>query len=71
MKVNDLRSVLCSDKVLLWIGNSKLRFCSKSEGDNNEYLFWSDDNVSMWDIYGEREIDMIYDGTDGFHIEIV
>ena len=67
MIVNDLKSVLIADVVLIYTDNTVQRFCYI---DNN-HSFWSDDNLILWDIYGECEIKQIYADEDRFCIDLV
>ena len=71
MKVNDLRSVLNTQVVLIFIDNTIQRFWNVAISEDNDYSFEKDENINMWDIYGEFEISQMYADDDGFNIELI
>lgn len=58
MKLRELKSIICVDEIIIYVHGTSQRFC-KSKTDN-DFTFWKDDNISLWDIYGNDEIDKIY-----------
>lgn len=71
MKVNDLRSVLSTQAVLIFIDNTIQKFWTVATSEDNDYTFEKDENINMWDIYGECEISQMYADDDGFNIELI
>ncbi|NFO48677.1 hypothetical protein FDB40_17655 [Clostridium botulinum] len=60
MKLKDLRCVLSSQMVDINLDflNTKT-FVQEDYSEDNEYL-GQDESESMWDLYGEREVEQIY-----------
>ncbi|HBJ2623719.1 hypothetical protein DVV91_10440 [Clostridium botulinum] len=60
MKLKDLRCVLSSQMVDINLDFLDTRtFVQEDYSEDNEYL-GQDESESMWDLYGEREVEQIY-----------
>lgn len=70
MKVNELKNILNTQSVLIFVDGTCQRFWNV-EGEYNEYVFCKDESINMWDVYGECEIQQIYADEDGFNIELI
>ncbi|KFX56137.1 hypothetical protein FDC50_10230 [Clostridium botulinum] len=60
MKLKDLRCVLSSQMVDINLDFLDTRtFVQEDYSEDNEYL-GQDESESMWDLYGEKEVEQIY-----------
>lgn len=63
MKVNELKDVLNTDTVLIYVDNTVQRFFYAG---NKEYIFNMNQNINLWDVYGNYEIAQVYADEDDF-----
>lgn len=72
MKLKDLRCVLSANMVNLYFDiGEKETYVQESNSQNNDYLELKDDNKSMWELHGEREIEQIYsEDTETINIDL-
>lgn len=65
MKLKELKSIIVADEVVIFVYGTAQRFCNI----DNEFVFWADNSVNMWDVYGEDDIDKIYMDYTGSNID--
>ena len=58
MKLRELKSIIHAEEIIIYVHGTSQRFC-KSKTDN-DFTFWKDDNISLWDVYGNDEVNKIY-----------
>ena len=65
MKLKELKSIIIADEVVIFVHGTTQRFCNV----NNVFVFWNDNNVSLWDVYGGDDVDKIYMDYTGSNID--
>ena len=71
MKVKQLREILSADDITIFYDNEPHFFAKDMSSECNDYFSVEDVNVSLWDMYGEYEIEQLYDENEGIVIEII
>lgn len=71
MKLRELKPILNTEVVAVYVDGTVQTFYNTNT-NNNEYIFRKDENINLWDVYGEYEIKQIYsDDEEDFNIELV
>lgn len=71
MKLRELKPILNTEVVAVYVDETVQTFYNTNT-NNNEYIFRKDENINLWDVYGEYEIKQIYsDDEEDFNIELV